>query len=167
MAVNKSILPRKGLANFKSWLNETTFPRKISPTDIDLVLHDGPTNRALILEFKSGEDVPTGQKWLLTWAETLPGVSVLVIDESRIPEVLDGTPIDLRSPVRVCRPPDYKWQEGTLEQVVQRIDRWYQEGPPKRLDASRTRKETLNKVHRQSRTQQGPAWQSFAQAWGA
>jgi hypothetical protein len=86
------------------------------------VLHDQQTGRFLVFEFKNGQHIPEGQKRTLR-ALAGVGMSVLVIDESRVTGSAETA--DLDSPVSICTAPSFVWVDGPLYKVVQFINTWY------------------------------------------
>lgn len=88
VAIRESYLPRTGLSNFKSWC--PPLPRNGSPADFDMVLHDAPTGRLLVAEFKQGTGLTEGQRITMEGLASM-GCEVLLVDEAGLsnPPLLD------------------------------------------------------------------------------
>lgn len=115
--------PRPGMQDFSRWYRPGTAPRKISPADIDAVLHDGKTGKCLFIEFKPSEHtIVRAQTWLMAD----------LVKQGHTCLYVCGEQIDLPYPdsfaiaVGEVRPDQsIVWSDETIEDLNERIKRFY------------------------------------------
>lgn len=116
--------PRDGMQDFSRWYRPGTAPRKISPADIDAVLHDGKTRKCLFLEFKpSKHAVVRAQTWMLADLVREGHTCLYVCAEQKDEYYEDDFPIEVGV---VHADQSIDWLQETIADLNSRIKRFYE-----------------------------------------